>query len=179
MRIKCEKTVAVCVDYQEKLLPAVFDSEKLISDSVKLLNGLKTLGVTMYLTQQYTKGLGATIAPIREAAGTEEYLEKIRYSAYSLLEERLVSPEKTPYVIICGIESHVCVLQTAMELKEHGYQPYLVTNCIASRKREDYEAALARAKQEGILLTTYEAVLFELLEIAGTPESKVVQKIVR
>lgn len=179
MRIKCDKAVAVCVDYQEKLLPAVFDNEKLINDSVKLLDGLKTLGVPVYLTQQYTKGLGSTIAPIQEAAGTKEYLEKIRYSAYSLLEKKLGTPEETPYVIICGIESHVCVLQTAIELKEHGYQPYLVTNCIASRKREDYETALARAKQEGIILTTYEAILFELLEVAGTPESKVVQKIVR
>lgn len=179
MRIKREKTAVVCVDYQEKLLPAVFDGEALIEKSVKLLEGAKALGLPVYLTQQYTKGLGATIAPICQAAGTEEYVEKLSYSAYPQLKEKLAPPEEMPYVVICGIESHVCVLQTAMELKENGYQPYLVTNCISSRKREDYETALVRARQEGILLTTYEAVLFELLEVAGTPDSKAVQKIVK
>ncbi len=179
MRIKRSQTAAVCVDYQERILPAVFEEEHLINNSVKLLEGLKTLEIPIYLTQQYTKGLGTTIQKIREAAGTEEYLEKLSYSACCQLKTKLAPPEEMPFVIVCGIESHVCVLQTAIELKEQGYQPYLVTNCIASRNRSDYEMALERAKQEGILLTTYEAILFELLEEAGTPVSKAVQKIVK
>lgn len=179
MRIKREQCAAVCVDYQEKILPAVFESEALVENSVRLLEGLKTLGVPIFLTQQYTKGLGPTIGSICAAAGTGEYLEKIAYSAYPQLKTVLAPPEESPFVIVCGIESHVCVLQTAMELKENGYQPYLVTNCIASRRRADYKTALKRAQQEGILLTTYEAILFELLETAGTAESKAVQKIVK
>ena len=137
------------------------------------------LGVPVYLTQQYTKGLGDTVAPIREAAGTSEHLEKLTFSAYPQLREKLLPPEQQPYVLLCGIESHICVLQTAMDLKAHGYQPYLVTDCLSSRKPADHRMALERAKQEGILLTTCEATLFELLAAAGTPDSKAIQKLIK
>lgn len=82
-------------------------------------------------------------------------------------------------MLLCGIESHICVLQTAMDLKAHGYQPYLITDCLSSRKPADHRMALERAKQEGILLTTYEAILFELLAAAGTPDSKAIQKLIK
>ena len=93
MRIEREKTAAVCIDYQEKILPAVFESEQLIENSTKLLNGLKTLEIPIYLTQQYTKGLGATVPEICRAAGTKDYLEKLSYSAYPKLREVLPFPE--------------------------------------------------------------------------------------
>ena len=91
----------------------------------------------------------------------------------------LLPPEQQPYVLLCGIESHICVLQTAMDLKAHGYQPYLVGDCLSSRKPADHRMALERAKQEGILLTTCEATLFELLAAAGTPDSKAIQKLIK
>ena len=128
MRIIREKTAAVCVDYQERILPVMTDPETLLQNTVKLLKGLRVLGVPVYLTQQYTKGLGDTVAPIREAAGTSEHLEKLTFSAYPQLREKLLPPEQQPYVLLCGIESHICVLQTAMDLKAHGYQPYLVAD---------------------------------------------------
>ena len=152
MRIIREKTAAVCVDYQERILPAMTDPETLLQNTVKLLEGLRVLGVPVYLTQQYTKGLGDTVAPIREAAGATEHLEKLTFSAYPQLREKLLPPEQQPYVLLCGIESHICVLQTAMDLKAHGYQPYLVADCLSSRKPADHRMALERAKQEGILL---------------------------
>ena len=179
MRIEREKTAAVCIDYQEKILPAVFESEQLIENSTKLLNGLKTLEIPIYLTQQYTKGLGATVPEICRAAGTKDYLEKLSYSAYPTLREVLPFPEEKPYVVVCGIESHVCVLQTALDLKANGYQPYLVADCVSSRKRGDYEMALERIRQEGGLLTTYEAILFELQKEAGNLTSRAIQKIVK
>lgn len=179
MKIEREKTAAVCIDYQEKILPAVFEGERLIQNSTKLLSGLKTLEIPIYLTQQYTKGLGATVQEICQAAGTEDYLEKLTYSAYPKLREVLPPPAEKPYVVVCGIESHVCVLQTALDLKANGYQPYLVADCVSSRKRGDFEMALERAGQEGILLTTYEAILFELQEEAGNLTSKAIQNIVK
>ena len=168
MRIIREKTAAVCVDYQERILPVMTDPETLLQNTVKLLKGLRVLGVPVYLTQQYTKGLGDTVAPIREAAGTSEHLEKLTFSAYPQLREKLLPPEQQPYV-----------LQTAMDLKAHGYQPYLVADCLSSRKPADHRVALERAKQEGILLTTCEATLFELLAAAGTPDSKAIQKLIK
>lgn len=179
MRINREKAAALCIDYQERLLPVIYDNETLIERSVRLLKGLRVLNVPVYLTQQYTKGLGPTVAPILEVAEPRASLEKLAFSAYPCLKDVLLPPEEMRDIIICGIESHICVLQTAIDLKSHGYQPYLAADCISSRRRQDYELALKRARQEGILITSYEAVLFELLGEAGTPESKAIQKIVR
>ena len=80
---------------------------------------------------------------------------------------------------MCGIESHICVLQTVIDLKENGYIPVLVTDCISSRKHRDKEMALERARIEGAVLTTYEALLFELLGKAGTPKAKAIQRLIR
>ena len=149
MRIIREKTAAVCVDYQERILPAMTDPETLLQNTVKLLEGLRVLGVPVYLTQQYTKGLGDTVAPIREAAGTSEHLEKLTFSAYPQLREKLLPPEQQPYVLLCGIESHICVLQTAMDLKAHGYQPYLVADCLSSRCSAGHPSARAEERRVG------------------------------
>ena len=172
MLIRREDVAAVAVDYQERLMPVMQEKEALLAHSVILLRGLKELGVPIYLTQQYTRGLGMTVPEIVEAAGTREYLEKISYSA---AEE--VIPKKS--VILCGIESHICVLQTVIDLKSRGFQPVLVTDCISSRKARDLEMALERARLEGAILTTYEALLFELLGKAGTTEARKIQKLIK
>lgn len=176
MLLKREEVAAVAVDYQERLMSVMHEKEELLKHSVILLKGLRELGIPVYLTQQYTRGLGMTVKEITEAAGTEEYLEKISYSAAEEIISKLGEKKK---VILCGIESHICVLQTVIDLKEKGYTPVLVTDCISSRKRRDYEMALERAKQEGAILTTYEALLFELLGKAGTQEARRIQKLIK
>ena len=130
----------------------------------------------MVVTQQYTKGLGMTVEPIRQAVGSEEYVDKIAFSVYDDVKEQL---EGKQFVLLCGIESHICVLQTVIDLKANGYVPVLVTDCVSSRKEKDKEIALKRARQEGAILTTYESVLFELLRVAGTETSKKIQKLIR
>lgn len=179
MMIKAEKAVAAAIDFQEKLVPAIADKETLITNTVKLLTGLNILGVPVYITQQYTRGLGMTVAEITEAAGKTDYVEKIRFGACEDLTEVMPSPEEKPYVIVFGIESHICVLQTLIGLKEAGYQPVLVTDCSGSRKQKDMEIALERAKQEGIILATYESILFELLHEAGSDTFKQISRLVK
>lgn len=176
MLIKREELAAVAVDYQERLMPVMYEKEELLAHSVILLKGLRELQIPIYLTQQYTRGLGMTVKEITDAAGTEAYLEKISYSAAEEVIPRL-GEKKT--VILCGIESHICVLQTVIDLKSRGYTPVLVTDCISSRKKRDYDMALERAKQEGAVLTTYEALLFEILGKAGTPEARRIQKLIK
>lgn len=176
MLIKREELAAVAVDYQERLMPVMYEKEELLAHSVILLKGLRELQIPIYLTQQYTRGLGMTVKEITDAAGTEEYLEKISYSA---AEEVIPRLEEKKTVILCGIESHICVLQTVIDLKSRGYTPVLVTDCISSRKKRDYDMALERAKQEGAVLTTYEALLFEILGKAGTPEARRIQKLIK
>lgn len=179
MRIEREYAVALAVDYQEKLIPVMNKKDDLIKNSSVLLAGLKTLQVPVVLTQQYTKGLGNTVREITESAGIQEFVEKIHFSACRDVFEARPWIRGKKYVILCGIEAHICVLQTLIDLKEKGYVPVLVTDCISSRRSADYETALLRARQEGALLTTYEALLFELLGKAGTQESKIIQRLIK
>lgn len=179
MRIEREKAAALVIDYQEKLIPVMDRKEKLLENSGILLAGLRTLRIPMVITQQYTKGLGTTVKEVTEAAGTEEFVEKIRFSAYEDVFGSHTWIREKKYIILCGIESHICVMQTLIDLKAAGYVPVLVTDCVSSRKHADYDTALLRAQQEGAILTTYESLLFELLEKAGTEESKKIQRLIK
>ena len=176
MRIEREQAVAIVVDYQEKLVPAMNNKEQLLHNSCILLEGLKILDVPMVITQQYTKGLGMTVEEITQAVGTAEYIDKISFTAYDCVKEQIRDKK---HVIVCGIESHICVLQTVIDLKAAGFVPVLVADCVDSRKESDKQVALERARQEGTIVTTYEALLFELLKVAGTETSKKVQKLIR
>ncbi len=176
MRIIREEAAAVVIDYQEKLVPAMHKKEELIRNSQILLKGLKILGVPMCVTQQYTKGLGMTVSEIQEAAGTKAYMDKISFSTADVIAEQVQGKK---YVILCGMEAHICVLQTLIDLKAKGYVPVLVEDCISSRKKNDKKMAIKRAIQEGAIVTTYEAVLFELLKEAGTEESKAIQRLIK
>ena len=176
MRIEREHTIALVVDFQEKLVPAMNDKDKLIHNSCILLEGLKVLDVPMVITQQYTKGLGMTVEEITQAVGTAEYIDKISFTAFDCIKDK-ISAKK--YVIVCGIESHICVLQTVIDLKAAGFVPVLVADCVGSRKESDKQVALERARQEDAIVTTYESLLFELLQVAGTETSKKIQKLIR
>lgn len=176
MKIEREQTMVLIVDYQEKLVPVMYKKEKLLENSCILLRGLRELGIPMCITQQYTNGLGMTVEQISEAAGEKDYVDKISFSAADCVKQELAGKK---FVIICGIEAHICVLQTLIDLKEQGYVPVLVTDCISSRKKKDKDMAILRAASEGAVITTYESLLFELLQRAGSDESKRIQKLIK
>lgn len=180
MRILREDTMALIVDFQERLMPVMANKEELEVRSNILVKGLKELEVPMVITQQYTKAIGMTIPSLFESAGTEEYFDKITFSCFDDEEIKAKIEENgKKNVIVCGIESHICVLQTCIDLKEAGYTPILVVDCMSSRKESDKEIAILRAQQEGILLTTSEAILFELTRKAGSPTFKVISKLIK
>lgn len=176
MRIEREQTAALVVDYQEKLVPVMYEKEQLLRCSEILLKGLKVLGIPMYITQQYTKGLGTSVKEITDAIEDTAYTDKLSFTAYDCVKEQIADKK---FVIVCGIEAHICVLQTVIDLKAAGHIPVLVADCISSRKESDKQVALDRARQEGAIVTTYESLLFELLKVAGTEESKKIQKLIR
>lgn len=176
MRIEREHTAALVIDFQERLVPAIADHEELMKRVQILLKGLKVLDIPMIVTQQYTRGLGMSVPEIWEAVGSTEYQDKLHFSSFGVVEPLIRG--KT-FILVCGVEAHCCVLQTVIDLAAAGYIPVLVTDCIGSRKPRDLEMALKRAEQEGAILTTYEAVLFELLEVAGTPLSKEIQRLIK
>lgn len=176
MRIRPEETAALVIDYQERLIPVMSGKEILLKNSKRLLEGLRELKIPVYITQQYTKGLGMTVPEIAEAAGRQAYIEKICFSAYEDVKETIRDKR---FVIVCGVEAHICVLQTVIDLAEAGHIPVLVTNCTASRKDLERKMAIQRAKSEGAILTTYEALLFELLQKAGSETSRAIQRLVK
>ena len=176
MRIDREQTAALVVDYQEKLVPVMHEKEQLLRCSEILLKGLKVLEIPMYITQQYTKGLGTSVKEITDAIEDTAYTDKLSFTAYDCVKEQIADKK---FVVVCGIEAHICVLQTVVDLKAAGHIPVLVADCISSRKELDKQVALERARQEGAIVTTYESLLFELLKVAGTQESKMIQKLIR
>lgn len=176
MRIEREETAALVIDYQKKLVPVMHKEKKLIQNSSVLLAGLKMLHIPMIVTQQYTKGLGMTVKEITEATGTEEYVDKISFSALADVEGKIIGKR---FIIVCGIEAHICVLQTVIDLVAAGYIPVVVEDCVSSRKSSDKKTALRRMRDEGAIVTTYESLLFELLKVAGTEESKQIQRLIK
>jgi len=180
MRITKENTVGLVIDIQERLVPAMEDQELLIRNCQILIEGLKVLGVPMIATQQYSKGLGETIEPIKSIFDEFEPIEK---RDFSCCDEPVVAGKlkelNAKQVIICGIESHVCVLQTAIDLKEAGYVPVVVMDCVSSRSLDNVDLAAERFRYEGILMTSYESILFELTRSAGVPEFKMISKLVK
>jgi len=183
MRIKKEETAALFVDLQERLIPAMDGGAEVVARNVMLLEGLNVLGVPAVFLRQYPKGLGDIVPEIRDAAGPYTPFDKLAYSA---MKDEAIAAEFTRLqaqgiktILVTGVESHVCVLQSCIDLVAAGFQPVLVADCVASRNAFDKEIGLKRAVQEQVLLTTAEAVLFELCVVAGTPEFKAISKLVR
>ncbi|OFX37615.1 MAG: hydrolase [Bacteroidetes bacterium GWA2_40_15] len=180
MRIQLEDTAAVVVDIQERLLPHIYQWEQTLQNCLKLIDGLQVLTVPVVVTQQYTKGLGPTVAAIVNKITAFNHIEKNSFSCYGepVFKNKLTSLGKKN-VILCGIESHVCVLQTCLDLIEASYIPVVVEDCVSSRKPDDKTIAIERMRQEGARITTLESLLFELTRCAGTDTFKSISRLVK
>lgn len=181
MRILAEDTMALVIDFQEKLMPVIHNNEELLHNTEILIKGLKTLGIPMIVTQQYTKGIGMTVPQITEIFGKDFcYEDKV---AFSCMDDENIAKKVTELgkknVILCGVEAHICVLQTAIDLIEKGYNVILVEDCIGSRKINDKNIGVQRAIKEGVNLTTYESLLFELTRIAKGDVFKTISKLIK
>ncbi len=180
MRILKENTIGLVIDIQERLVPVMEESGQFVENCIKLIQGMQVLGLPLLVTQQYTKGLGETIEDIKAVINDFQYIEKKDFSCFGepVVAERLaLSGAKN--VIICGIESHVCVLQTAVDLKEAGYNPVVVFDCVSSRSFDNMDLAAERFRYEGIMMTSMESILFELTGSASAPEFKEISKLVK
>lgn len=181
MRILAEDTMALIIDYQERLVPVIHNSEELIHNSEILVKGLNALGIPMLVSQQYTKGIGMTVPAIAEAVGEEfTYFDKLTFSCaenQEILQKLMENKRKN--IILCGIEAHICVLQTAIDLMAKGFHVILVEDCIGSRRENDRKTAIQRAAAEGAVITTYESILFELTRVAKTDVFKVISNLIK
>ena len=180
MKIKREQCLTLLIDDQVKLLPAIHESAMLLQNTTILLQGLRILEVPIQITQQYTKGLGMSDPSIFCYAGTTDYLEKRTFSCWG--EEgirRTIQKSGCRQIILAGIETHICVLQTALDLLQNGYEVILVEDCVSSRKPSDKQTAVRRMIQEGVIVTSYESLLFELMGTSCYPRFKEISALVK
>jgi nicotinamidase-related amidase len=179
--LSASQSTLFLVDIQEKFRPVVSGMETVIGKSEILARAALRLGVPVLASEQYPKGLGATVPELRRwLPDNQVYHQKLCFSALGSdpLKESLGAAGRKQ-VVLTGLETHVCVMQTGMELMAAGYGLYLVTDAVSSRKDSDREAALQRLQRHGAELVTTEMVIFEWLRAAGTPEFKELQALVK
>ncbi len=175
-----ENTILVVIDIQAKLFPHMQEREALAEATVRAVRGCRALGVPILLTEQVPEALGPTIDEVRAAL---DGIAPIVKRAFSCCGESafLGAIERAGRrdVLLSGIESHVCVYQTARDLIEKGHEVHVLADAVSSRRSRDREIALRRFEQMGARLATVEMVLFDLLREAGTDEFRKILKIVK
>jgi nicotinamidase-related amidase len=173
--------VLVVIDVQDKLCRAMDEKvlERLTGNIAILQETARELGIPMVATEQYVKGIGETLSILKEKL-TEPALEKMTFSCCGEAPflERLKALGKKQ-VIVTGMEAHVCVLQTVIELLDAGYHVYLVKDAVMSRRKENWQVGIDTAVQAGAVISSTEAALFQLLRVAGSEEFKKLAKLVR
>lgn len=180
MKIKQDSSLSLIIDDQIRLLPVIDDQQQLLQNTGILLEGLHILQVPFLITQQYTKGLGMSDPSIFLHGHTEDYLEKRTFSCWKeeTIRQAILDSGRSQ-IILSGIETHICVQQTALDLLEAGYEVILLEDCVSSRKYSDKQTALRRMEQAGATITTYEALLFELMETSLHPRFKEISSLIK
>ena len=170
----------IVVDMQERLLPAIFEPERVVQNVVRLIRGASILGIPVFATEQYRKGLGATVPDVAAALAGVEPIEKVAFSACgaaglnAALKSRNISD-----IILCGIEAHVCVSQTCLDLLDQQLRVFVVADAVSSRTPENHRIGIERMRDAGAVIASTEMVQFELLEKAGTEEFKQILALVK
>lgn len=177
MLIHPDKSCLLVIDIQEKMAPVIHQADEVIDNCRWLIEIANRLEVPVLATEQYPQGLGYTLPQLRQLIAEENILEKIHFSAMSDAKpNRVINSGKHNQVILVGMETHVCVLQTAIELKQQAREVYVVEDCVSSRKPADRAAALERFRHCGIHVVTREMVAFEWLRRAGTDTFRDISK---
>ena len=174
------RTGLLVIDIQEKILAVMAHPDRVVENTVRLIKGFKILGCPVFATEQYPEGIGKTVGPIKKALDDVEIREKVTFSCCGIEGlTQLFRTQKIGQLVLCGIESHVCVWQTAMDLVYDGFIVSVPRDTLSSRNDEDNEAVLNRMRAHGIEVTTTETVLFELVKEAGTDDFKKVAKLIK
>jgi isochorismate hydrolase len=175
-----ERAQLLVIDVQDKLVNAMAARTEVVANTKKLILASKKMHIPVFYTEQYPRGLGNTITEIKEALGQQSPFEKVSFSCCSLanLNDSLSSTGRRQ-IILAGVEAHVCVQQTALDLMAKDYIVYVAADATCSRREFDYSIALERLKEAGTIITTTESIIFELLEQAGTPLFKELLQIIK
>ena len=177
MLLSREKSQLLVVDIQANLLAAITSKERVVERCERLLRAASALNIPVTVSEQYPRGLGPTVDPLRDLLGKgSAVIEKVEFSCAknAALRERMhdLRRQGRSQVVIAGIEAHVCVTQTAIDLEEQGFEAFVVADAIGSRAPESRELAISRLLRSGADVVDSDMVIFEWLGRAGTPEFK-------
>lgn len=168
MLIERDKSALLVVDIQERLLPHIHEGQAVLDNAVWLVKVAQRLGVPVMVSEQYPKGIGPTVAVLRGLTFPESVAEKLHFSCVAAKCLEPLPGHERSQVVVAGTESHVCVLQTVLDLRAQGKEVFVVADAVGSRKPSDKELALARMRAHGIQIVSREMVAFEWLKQAGT-----------
>jgi len=180
MLIKKDDASLLVVDIQERLAPHMAETDRVVANSCVLLDAAKRLGVPVLVSEQYPRGLGPTEPAVAAHVPDGTVVEKVHFSCVGEpgFPERLGALGRRQ-AVVCGIEAHVCVLQTVEDLLARGTEVFVVADATSSRTRANHDAALERMRASGARVVTTEMVVFEWLEKAGTPEFKELSALIK
>lgn len=182
MLCEAQQSVLLIIDIQTRLASAMPDKalQSVIKHTGFLLQSADMLDIPVIRTEQYPSGLGDTLPEVQKHIWQDVRLEKSCFSCCGAEGfDKTLSPLDKKQVILAGMESHVCVLQTAMELKDVGYDVFVVNDAVCSRTKHNHKNALQRMHQAGVIITNTESVMFEWLRDASHPKFKDISKLLR
>jgi nicotinamidase-related amidase len=177
--LEIDNTVLLVIDIQGKLASLMHEKEHLYDNASRMVRAAEVLGIKVICTEQYPNGLGPTVPEIAEHLNVEA-IEKLAFSCCG--EEAFVTALKQTgrtQVLLVGIETHICVYQTAMDLLSGGYEVYVVTDAVSSRTESNRDLGLQRMRDAGAVMTSVEMALFEMLKIAKGDQFKQIARIVK
>jgi nicotinamidase-related amidase len=173
--------VLVIFEMQERLVPAVHERKMVLNNIINMAAAAKILKIPIILTEQYPKGLGATVPELVEVLGEDvKSIEKLSFSAFGSEEfKKRLDELKAKTLILCGLECHICINQTALDGVQEGFMVHVLADGVSSRTKENLEIGLEKIRQGGGIVTTTEMALYELMEVAKTEEFNSVLKVLR
>ncbi|MHC5110397.1 MAG: hydrolase [Planctomycetota bacterium] len=181
-KLDVDRAFVLVIDVQEKLLGLIDDHQRVLRESSRLVAGADIFSLPVLVTEQYPKGLGHTEDRLRRrlAAGDATFHEKPTFSAWDHEPVRqAITAINKPQVLVAGIETHICVLQTSMDLAAVDYEVFVCADATGSRRSMDFDMALPRMREAGVQVVTTESALFELCHRCDTDTFKAMLKIIK
>lgn len=174
-RLEAKRCALVVVDIQEKLLPPIFNKESLVRNSQLLVRLAKILSIPVVVTTQYAKGLGPIVPEVASLLGEFHAIDKVEFSCFGSSEFRSAVkslPGRRKTLLLCGMETHICVMQTALGAMEEGYTVHVASDAVGSRVEWNWKIGLERMRDAGTVISSTEMMMYELLQCSGTREFK-------
>ncbi|HHX59514.1 MAG TPA: hydrolase [Epulopiscium sp.] len=174
-----DQAILMVIDIQERLVPAMSAADQVINNTNILISTAKEFNMPIITTEQYPRGLGRTVPQLKDNIDPNYLFEKTSFTAYTEEVKHTLEKLNRKKIIISGMETHICVFQTIRDLLTAGYDVFVASDGVCSRTKENYNNGLRLIGNIGAVITNTETIVFDLLKAAGTPEFKVLSKLIK